>query len=113
MFARRVRNTPLDRLHARRAAARGVIVLRQAEQALAALKTHGTNAELVGSLARGQFRMNSDVDFLVDEPGTLTEGQIYGLISDHLRDAPFDVNFAWRMTPTALAVMRANARSRA
>lgn len=113
MFARRALDTPLDRLHAHRAAARAAVVLRQAGQALAALKTHGTQAMLVGSLARGQFRMNSDVDFLVTEAGRLSEGQIYGLISDHVRNAAFDLNFAWRMTPEALALMHADARRRA
>ena len=110
MLTRRPLDSPLDHLQARRAAARRAVALQQAESALAALGAQGARAELVGSLARGQFRLNSDVDFLVMEQGPLSQGQIYGIISDHLRDAAFDVIYASRMTPTGLATMLDDAK---
>jgi predicted nucleotidyltransferase len=113
MIAVRPLATRLDHLLARRAEARRRLVEPQAVAAIAALRLAGAEVELVGSLARGEFRVNSDVDFLVLARGLLSETLIFTTICDHLKAASFDLVFADRLAPVSLEVMRRNARPRA
>lgn len=108
----RVRDTPLDHLLARRAAERRKVVVSQVDQAIAALRAAGVDAEVVGSLARGEFRADSDVDILVHGVGRLSETQVFSLICDHLKAAPFDLIFADRLSRSSLEIMRQDAQVR-
>lgn len=78
--------------------------------AIDTLRLAGTEVSLVGSLARGDFRVNSDVDLLVMHRGLLTETQIFNVICDHLKASAFDLVFADQMAPESLELMRGNAR---
>lgn len=109
MIAARPLANRLDHLLARRAGARRRLVEPQALAAIAALRLAGAEVELVGSLARGDFRVNSDVDFLVLARGPLSETLIFTTICDHLKAASFDLVFADRLAPASLEVMRRNA----
>lgn len=102
----------LDRLLASRADDRRRRVEPQVRAALAALSAAGAEVELFGSFARGEFRMNSDVDFLVVRRGPLQETQIFNTICDHLKAAPFDLVFADRLAPGSLELMRRDAHVR-
>ena len=55
----------LAELDAQRAACRRQEAVARARQALEVLKERGVEAVVVGSLARGDFGLRSDVDFLV------------------------------------------------
>lgn len=105
----RATDTPLDRLLARRAAHRLAAVLPEAMATLAALSAAGSNVALVGSLARGTFGLNSDVDFLIVDRGPLSDTQIFNIVCDHLKAAPFDLVFADRLSPISLGLMRRDA----
>ena len=106
----RPRDTLLDRLLARRADARRAVVEPQVIAALGALRAVGAEVELVGSFARGEFRLNSDVDFLVTSPGGLSETQIFNTVCDHLKAASFDLLFANRLSQSSLDFMRRDAQ---
>jgi predicted nucleotidyltransferase len=64
----------------------------------------------VGSLAKGKFRADSDVDFLVEDRAGLTESRIVGIVERSMAGFPFDVAFAERMDPRLLAIVRKEAR---
>lgn len=78
--------------------------------ALRRLKEAGVTAGVVGSLARGTFRPDSDVDFLVEQRGGLSESRVTDLIASSMKDFPFDVVFAERADPAMLRFLRAEAR---
>lgn len=113
MATARTRDTRLDHLLAHRADERRRLVVPQVAAAIDALRLAGTEVSLVGSLARGDFRVNSDVDLLVMNRGILTETQIFNVICDHLKASAFDLAFADQMAPESVELMRTNARVRA
>lgn len=76
------------------------------------MRAAGVEVEVVGSLARGEFRADSDVDILVHGVGHLSETQVFSLICDHLKAAPFDLVFADRLSRSSLELMRRDARGR-
>ncbi len=110
MLTARTPDSPLDDLLARRAADRRRVVEPQVRAALAALQSAGVEAELIGSYARGEFRLGSDVDFLVIYRGPMSEAEIFAMICDHLKAASFDLVFADRLAPATIELMRLDAR---
>jgi transcriptional regulator with XRE-family HTH domain len=100
----------LGRLFARRATERRRRALELAGRALDALRRSGVSACVVGSLARGRFRADSDVDFLVEDRAGLPESRILGIVEAAMRGFPADVTFAERADPRLLAMMRQEAR---
>ena len=111
-LAPRNRSSRLDGLLDQRALQKWAIVNTQVELALAELQRLGVGVELFGSVARGEFRVHSDVDFLVTGRGPLSEADVYKGIADHLRDASFDLVFVDRIAPHKLELMRLDAQAR-
>lgn len=102
----RTPNTRLDELLSLRAQERRKAVTPQVDATLAALRAAGVQVEVFGSYARGEFRVNSDVDFLVLDKGPMTQTQVFGVVYDHLSLAKFDLVFADRTQPQTVALMR-------
>jgi len=96
-------------LHAR-GEARRHLALRLAAAALRRLKDAGVTGAIVGSLARGGFRPGSDVDFLIEQRGGLSESRVTDLVASAMQGFPFDVVFAERADPAMLRFLRAEAR---
>lgn len=84
--------------------------LELAGRAMRALHRAGISARVVGSLAKGTFRANSNVDFLVEARGWRSESRILGIVEESMQGFPFDVTFADRAAPRLLAMMREEAR---
>lgn len=95
----------LARLFATRAAERRRRALGLAQRTIRALQRAGVTARVIGSLAKGKFRADSDVDFLVEERGGLPESRILGVVERSMAGFPFDVTFAERTDPRLLAIM--------
>jgi predicted nucleotidyltransferase len=108
----RERNSRLDRLLDSRASEKLTTVGPQVECVLKKLREAGADVEIVGSLARGDFKIHSDVDFLISDKGSLSEVDVFNITSDHLKDAPFDLVFADKLKPRNLALMRSDANRR-
>ena len=108
----RARNSRLDRLLDSRASEKLATVGPQVECVLKKLREAGADVEIVGSLARGDFKIHSDVDFLISDKGSLSEVDVFNITSDHLKDAPFDLVFADKLKPKNLALMRSDANRR-
>lgn len=102
--------TRIGRLLRARGEARRQSALRLAAAALRALGRGGVKARLVGSLPKGTFRADSDVDFLIESRGRMSESAVVGLIEAVMDDMPFDVVFADRADPALLELMRAEAK---
>lgn len=102
--------TRIERLLRARGEARRQSALRLAAAALRALRRAGVKACLVGSLPKGTFRAGSDVDFLIESRGRMSESAVVGLIEAAMQDMPFDVVFADRADPALLELMRAEAK---
>ena len=102
----RTPNTRLDHLLSLRAQERLKAVTPQVDATLAALRAAGAQVEVFGSYARGEFRVNSDVDFLVLDMGPMTQTQVFGIVYDHLSLARFDLVFADHTQPQTIALMR-------
>ena len=96
-------------LHAR-GEARRQLATRLAAFALRRLKNAGVTAAVVGSLARGALRPDSDVDFLIEQRGGLSESRITDLVASAMQGFPFDVVFAERVDPSLLRFLRAEAQ---
>jgi predicted nucleotidyltransferase len=95
----------LDDLLAADAKERAVKARRAAVRALAALAARGVDARLIGSLARGDFMLHSDVDILVVRcPENLRYG-IEGLVEDCLEGLPFDVVYLDEVAPERRAAL--------
>ena len=77
---------------------------------LAALRKAGVSAQIVGSLVKGKFRADSDVDFLVENRGGLSESMVVSIVESGMAGFPFDIVFADRADPGLLAMMREEAR---
>ena len=102
----RTPNTRLDQLLSLRAQERLKAVTPQVDATLAALRAAGVQVEVFGSYARGEFRVNSDVDFLVLDQGPMTQTQVFRIVFDHLSLARFDLVFADPTQPQTVALMR-------
>lgn len=108
----RERNSRLDRLLDARACKKLATVGPQVECVLKQLRGAGVHVEIVGSLARGDFKVHSDVDFLISDMGNLSELDIFNITSNHLKDAPFGLVFSDKVNPISLALMRKDAHRR-
>ena len=114
----RLANTRLDRLAGSRLVrllrargeARKQIASRLAAATLRKLRKEGISARLIGSLVTGRFRPDSDVDFLIEDRGGLSESRITGTIERSMGGFPFDVVFADRADPELLKFMRDEVR---
>jgi DNA-binding XRE family transcriptional regulator/predicted nucleotidyltransferase len=100
----------IEALFARRAAGRRRRAMALAGRALARLRASGVKAIVVGSLAAGRFRADSDVDLLVEDRGALSESRILDIVEAEMEGFPFDVTFAERADRTLAAAMRNEAR---
>jgi transcriptional regulator with XRE-family HTH domain len=97
----------LGQLLRSRGEARRQLAAGLAASAMRRLKSAGVRAAVVGSLARGgAFRPDSDVDFLVEARGGLSEARITDLIASAMQGFPFDVIFAERADPVILRDLR-------
>ena len=108
----RQRTSALDRILDQRAAKLLETVNPQVGRTLNELTRSGVDVEIVGSMARGDFKNHSDVDFLVSDKGEFSETDVFNIISDHMHGAPFDVIFAETLRQTTVALMRCDAQSR-
>lgn len=70
-------------------------------EAIEALAVRGMRAWAVGSLARDEFRADSDVDVLVDCPPE-AEYEAFRIVEDRLGAQPFDFIPASRLRPDTL-----------
>lgn len=103
-------NSRIARLLRSRGLARRGEALALAQATLRKLRKVGVSARIVGSLAKGTFRADSDVDYLIEDRGGLTESRVSGLIETAMRGFPFDVVFADRVDPILLKFMREEAK---
>lgn len=101
----------LARLLRARAEERRQTALHLAAATLRKLSKAGVSARIVGSLASDKFRVDSDVDYLIEERGGLAESRITGLIEASMGGFPFDVIFAERTDPKLLKFIRDEVRS--
>lgn len=100
----------IGRLFRARGQARRREALRLAAAALRELRRAGVTARLVGSLAKGALRADSDVDYLIENRGGLPESRVSDLIEAAMQGFPFDVVFAERADPVLLRHMREEAK---
>jgi predicted nucleotidyltransferase len=82
---------------------------RLSARALHALTKLGVEARLVGSLARGDFMLHSDVDILVVRCPEKLRYRIEGLVEDRLERLPFDVLYLDEVSPRWRAALAAEA----
>ena len=99
----------LRRLLADRALARRRRALELARHTLGALRKEGVLACVVGSLAKGKFRADSDVDYLVENRGGVPESRVTAIVEAAMKGFPFDLTFAGRADTRLLALMREEA----
>jgi predicted nucleotidyltransferase len=99
----------LARLLADRARKRRRRALALARRTLGALRNAGVSACVFGSLAKGRFHTRSDVDYLIEDRGGVSESRILAIVEAAMRAFPFDVTFAERADPRLLAMMREEA----
>lgn len=78
----------IEALMAERTAARAATASTRALAALSALKGAGVSGWVIGSLARGEFRLHSDVDFLVD-CDRRSKHAAFRIIEGEMGDVPF------------------------
>jgi transcriptional regulator with XRE-family HTH domain/predicted nucleotidyltransferase len=103
-------SSQLGRLFAQRATERRRRALELAGRTLEALRRAGVSACIVGSLAKGRFRGDSDVDFLVEDRGGVPESRVLGIVEASMAGFPADVTFAERADARLLEMMRQEAR---
>jgi transcriptional regulator with XRE-family HTH domain len=103
-------SSQLGRLFAQRATERRRRAMELAGRTLEALRRAGVSACIVGSLAKGRFRGDSDVDFLVEDRGGLPESRVLGIVEGSMAGFPADVTFAERADARLLEMMRQEAR---
>ncbi len=92
------------------ALARRARALALAQATLRLLAARGIRARVAGSLAKGAFRADSDVDFLIEGRGRMPPRDVIGIIESSMKEFPFDVIFADRADPKLLALIREEAR---
>jgi predicted nucleotidyltransferase len=83
-----VMESPIEQLMARRIAARRSEAAEKAGRVLRALADNGIGARIIGSLAKGTFRLSSDVDILVDCDAAL-EPEAFRIIEAIMGEFPF------------------------
>ena len=89
--ASRVPLSSLERLSCDRASEQRSVAISRAREATTALAEMGVKARVIGSLASGCLRPDSDIDFLILEcPRRLKYG-IEGVVEDCLAGLRFDV----------------------
>jgi transcriptional regulator with XRE-family HTH domain len=103
-------SSPIGRLLRSRGLARRGEALALAQATLRKLRKAGVSARIVGSLAKGKFRADSDVDYLIEDRGGLPESRVIDLIETAMRKFPFDAVFADRVDPILLKFMREEAK---
>lgn len=108
----RQRTSPLDRILDKRVEKKLKTINPQIEKTLTELRRAGVNVEIFGSMARGDFRIHSDVDFLVTDKSNLSETDIFNIISDNMNGTPFDVVFAENLQQKTVKLMRFDAHAR-
>jgi len=99
----------LARLFAAAAQQRRARALALSRRALRRLAARGVRARLAGSLAKGSFRADSDVDFLIERRGRLSRPEVVALIESCMAGFPFDAIFSEGTDPALLALMRQEA----
>jgi len=77
----------------------------RASAALGAMAVRGIDALVFGSLARGEFRPGSDIDFLVVVCPKAWKYRIESVVEDILRDIPFDVIYQDETPAAKLSLM--------
>jgi predicted nucleotidyltransferase len=92
-------SSKIGRLLAQRAMTRRKQAEALARSTLARLRALGVEARLVGSLASGRFRLDSDVDYLIENAGRLSEARIVAEIERSMKGFPFDAIFPNRVAP--------------
>lgn len=90
-------DSPLSMILRKRAQTRLAVARPRAAAAVSRLGQAGVQARIIGSLARGSFRQTSDVDILVEDPGSSTETAIEEMVRGEMGDFPFDVVYAHRL----------------
>jgi predicted nucleotidyltransferase len=108
----RERISRLDRLLDGRASEKLLLVTPQVDLALWQLRKAGVQGDVVGSMARGEFRSHSDVDFLVSEKGSLSEVEVFNLIAENVKAIPFDIVFAEQLSMQSQKLMRDDSQPR-
>jgi len=95
----------LDEILATHTNARTARARKAAAKALRALGRLGVDARLIGSLARGDHRLHSDVDILILHCPDKLRYRIEGLVEDALGGLPFDVVYLDEVAPARRAVL--------
>jgi predicted nucleotidyltransferase len=105
----RVATSPFQALQEARLEAQLALVRPQVEQALVNLGRIGVAARVVGSFAGGdasrRFQPGSDVDFLIENRGAASMGDVFEAIASSLRDAPFDIVYWDTMSRSGRQIM--------
>ena len=89
----------LEEILAARTRARTEKARSRALRALQALERLGVDARLVGSLARGEHRLHSDVDILILRCPDELRYRIESIVEDELGGLPFDVVYLDEVVP--------------
>lgn len=84
--------------------------LRRARLAVDQMQAKGLVVRLTGSIARGDFRPGSDVDFLVVSCPPQWRYGIEGLVEDVMGLVPFDVIYLDELTPGRARLVQRDAR---
>lgn len=95
----------LDELLTRHTQERAAKARTAAARALRALGRLGVEARLIGSLARGDHRLHSDIDILIVRCPDELRYRIEGLVEDALGGLPFDVVYLDEVAPARRAVL--------
>jgi hypothetical protein len=83
--------SPFERIRQRRLDEQLARLRPQVDAALKNLATRGIRARIVGSYAKGRFSTHSDVEFLIEDRGPASLGEVYEAIASELREASFDI----------------------
>jgi predicted nucleotidyltransferase len=95
----------LDEILAKHTRARTAKARAAAVRALGALGAVGVDARLIGSLARDDHQLHSDIDILVLRCPDELRYRIEGLVEDALEGLPFDVVYLDEVAPTRRAAL--------
>ena len=101
--------TSLEELLAADARERAARARVAAARALARLQEHGVAAKLVGSLARGDFMLHSDIDLLVTACPPELRYRLEGQVEEALGGWPFDVIYLDEVAPARRGKLLAEA----
>jgi predicted nucleotidyltransferase len=95
----------LDEILAARTRARTAKARSAALRALRALGRLRVEARLIGSLARGDHRLHSDIDILIVRCPDELRYRIEGIVEDELEGLPFDVVYLDEVVPARRAAL--------